>query len=312
MEKQHASVTMEVTQSAAQVFQAITQVEKWWSQDFEGASTNLNDEFTIHHPGQHYSKQKLVEVVPGKKMVWLVTDSTLYWLKKDPQEWTNTRMIFEISAKGDKTILHFTHEGLVREKECYASCEKGWNLIITDWLCHFITFGKPAAAMTQAAEIRNQMLKEKAERDRENYHRTILVNATPAEAMKKIAQVNRWWKKDFSGSTEKLNDTFHIPFGDLNGEKSFVDFVVSEMVPDKKAVWKVTNCHLPWFKDKTEWNNTQVVFEISRERNLTRIDFTHIGLVPGIECYAACEKGWDGHVTSSLLHFINEGNGNPQ
>jgi hypothetical protein len=312
MEKQHASVTIEVTQAPAQVFQALTQVEKWWSVDFEGASTNLNDEFTIHHPGLHYSKQKLVEVVPGKRMVWLVTDSALHWLKRDTQEWTNTRMIFDIQATRDKTILHFTHEGLLPEKECYTTCEKGWNLIITDWLYHFITTGAPAAAMTRASEIRNQLLKEKAERDRKNYHRTILVNVTPAEAMKKISQVNHWWKKDFSGSAEKLNDTFHIPFGDLEGEKSFVDFVVSEMVPDRKAVWKVTNCNLPWFNDKTEWNNTEVVFEISPERNQTRIDFTHIGLVPTIECYAACEKGWDGHVTNSLLHFINEGSGNPQ
>lgn len=311
MEKQHASVTIDVTQSAAQVFLAITQVQKWWSQDFEGASTKLNDEFTIHHPGQHYSKQKLVEVVPDKKVVWLVTDSKLPWITKDPQEWTNTRMIFEITTKGGKTILHFTHEGLVPEKECYTTCEKGWNLIITDWLYHFITSGVPSPAMSNAAEIRNQRLKEKAERDK-NYHRTILVTATPAEAMKKISQVNQWWKQDFSGSAEKWKDTFKVPFGDLNGEESFVDFIVSEVVPNKKAVWKVTNCNLPWFKDKTEWNNTEVVFEISSEGNQTRIDFTHRGLVPGIECYDACEKGWDGHVTNSLLNFINKGEGNPK
>jgi hypothetical protein len=39
-----------------------------------------------------------------------------------------------------------------------------------------------------------------------NYHRTITVNASAEEAMKKISQVNLWWKKDFSGSAEKLND----------------------------------------------------------------------------------------------------------
>jgi len=51
-------------------------------------------------------------------------------------------MIFEIITKGDKTLLHFTHEGLVPEKECYAMCEQGWNMVIKDWLFNFITVGK--------------------------------------------------------------------------------------------------------------------------------------------------------------------------
>ena len=141
-----------------------------------------------------------------------------------------------------------------------------------------------------------------------NYHKTIIVNASPEEAINKIGQINLWWRKDFLDSAEKLNDKFTVPFG----EPSFVDFVISEFVPNKKMVWKVTDCNLPWFKDKKEWNNTEVVFEISSGTNKTKIDFTHIGLVPGVECYDACEKGWDGHVTNSLLSFINHGKGNPQ
>ena len=46
--------------------------------------------------------------------------------------------------------------------------------------------------------------------EKKNYHRTITVNASPAEAMKKISQVNNWWKHDFSGSAEKLNDRFAV------------------------------------------------------------------------------------------------------
>jgi hypothetical protein len=51
-------------------------------------------------------------------------------------------MVFEINTKGDKTVLHFSHEGLVPEKECYARCEQGWNMVIKDWLFNFITGGK--------------------------------------------------------------------------------------------------------------------------------------------------------------------------
>lgn len=152
------TATIEIGKLPEEVFNCLTEVTNWWSKDFGGSSKQLNDEFTIHHPGQHYSKQKLVEVIPGKKIVWLVTDSTLNWLHKDKHEWTSTKMIFEIIKARDKTILQFTHEGLIPEKECYEMCEKGWNMILKDWLFHFITTGTQSAEMTKATEIRNQML----------------------------------------------------------------------------------------------------------------------------------------------------------
>ena len=142
MTNNNYTATIELTKSPEEVFNQIKQVSKWWSKDFEGSSTQLNDEFIIHHPGAHYSKQKLIEVIPNKKLVWLVTESTLNWLEKDKNEWTNTSMIFEIINGGDKTLLHFTHEGLTPGKECYARCEQGWNMVINDYLFNFITYGK--------------------------------------------------------------------------------------------------------------------------------------------------------------------------
>ncbi len=143
--------------------------------------------------------------------------------------------------------------------------------------------------------------------ENKNYHRTIMVNASVEDTMKKISQINLWWRKDFSGRAEKLKDTFTVPFG----EPSFVDFIISEFLPNEKVVWKVTDCYLHWFQDKKEWNNTEVVFELSEENSKTKIDFTHVGLVPEIECYDVCEKGWNGHI-NTLMEFINEGKGLPE
>jgi hypothetical protein len=144
MENKSFTVTIEVAKSPQYVFRSIiNDVAKWWGgKDLQGSSKKLNDEFIIHHPGAHYSKQKLVEVIPGKKIVWLVTESTLDWLQKDKYEWTNTKMIFEIVPKGDNTVLHFTHEGLVPTKECYPLCHEGWNIVIRDYLYYLITEGK--------------------------------------------------------------------------------------------------------------------------------------------------------------------------
>jgi hypothetical protein len=140
-----------------------------------------------------------------------------------------------------------------------------------------------------------------------NFQRTIEVHASAAEAFKKISQVNRWWAKNFSGSAEKQNDKFTVRFGD-----TFVDFVIIEAIADKKVVWRVTDCNLHWIKAKKEWNNTEVVFDISSQKNKSIILFTHVGLVPGVECYDDCEAGWNSHLRESLADFINKGEGKPE
>jgi len=143
MNNQSYTTTVKLALSPRGVFMAIiNDVSKWWSKDFEGHSENLNDEFVICHPGRHYSKQKLVEVIPDKKVVWLVTESHLNWLEKNKDEWTNTKMVFEVTPKGDITVLKFTHEGLVRGLECYSRCAQGWDMVIKEWLFNFITGGK--------------------------------------------------------------------------------------------------------------------------------------------------------------------------
>jgi hypothetical protein len=121
------------------VFNKINDVSNWWSLDFQGKSTALNDEFIISHGDRHYSKQKLVEFIPNKKVVWLVTESKLNWIENNKAEWTNTKMVFEISSKADKTLLHFTHEGLFPDQECYSRCSQGWDLVIKEKLYNLIT-----------------------------------------------------------------------------------------------------------------------------------------------------------------------------
>ncbi|MFX8685125.1 hypothetical protein ABTM63_20350, partial [Acinetobacter baumannii] len=79
------------------------------------------------------------------------------------------------------------------------------------------------------------------------------VEASAEETMKKINQVDKWWAKKVKGNSEKLNDAFRVDFG-----TTWVDFTISELIPNKKIVWKVTDCNLQWIQNKKEWNNTEV------------------------------------------------------
>jgi hypothetical protein len=137
------TATIEVAKSTTEVYRCLTEdVAKWWGgKDLEGKTRQLNDEFTIHHPGAHYSKQIVVELIPDKRVVWLVQESYLNWLKRDPHEWTGSKMAYELTGMGDITVLHFTHQGLTQDKESYERCSQGWDMVIKDWLLHYITEG---------------------------------------------------------------------------------------------------------------------------------------------------------------------------
>jgi uncharacterized protein YndB with AHSA1/START domain len=135
------TLTMSVHQPIEKVFKNISDVSAWWTKDFAGDSTKLHDEFTVIHPGAHYSKQRLITVVSNQKWVWLVTESKLDWLN-NKEEWTGTRMIFELTTADGKTIVTFTHEGLVPGLECYERVAQGWDIVIKEQLLHYIQTGK--------------------------------------------------------------------------------------------------------------------------------------------------------------------------
>lgn len=141
MKNQNFSTTLKVGQTPEEVFDAITNVRGWWSEGIEGNTAKLHDEFIFQVKDVHYSKQKLVEVIPGKKVVWLVMDSQMNFVK-DKSEWTGTKVIFEISEKGNETQLVFTHEGLLPQVECYHACAPAWTQYVQHSLSSLITTGK--------------------------------------------------------------------------------------------------------------------------------------------------------------------------
>ncbi len=141
MENQDLTIAFWVERTAEEAFAAINHVRGWWSGEIDGGTNKVGDEFTYRYSNVHRSKQKITELVPGKKIVWQVLDSHLSSLK-DPSEWNGTNIVFEIREKDGQTEVRFTHAGLAPQIECYGRRSNAWGRLIGNNLRQLIATGK--------------------------------------------------------------------------------------------------------------------------------------------------------------------------
>jgi hypothetical protein len=76
MKNQDFTTTISVAQTPEEALNAIRNVRGWWSENILKATlTNSAMSSRIDTQDVHHCKTKLVEVIPGKKLVWLVLDN---------------------------------------------------------------------------------------------------------------------------------------------------------------------------------------------------------------------------------------------
>ncbi len=138
-----ASFTVNAT--PLDVYEAITDVRSWWSDNIVGETDAVGAEWYYLVPDIHFSKQVVRELVPGERVVWDFTDGYLRFIN-DRKEWVGTSGRFDISAKDGRTEVTFTHEGLNSGDECYDVCFDAWT--------HYITVSLRQRIETGAGQIR--------------------------------------------------------------------------------------------------------------------------------------------------------------
>lgn len=141
----------------------------------------------------------------------------------------------------------------------------------------------------------------------QSFTTTFSVDQTPQEAFDAINNVRGWWSEGINGNTDTLGAVFKYHYKDLHLSTQ----KITELIPGKKVVWHVLESHIGFVKDKTEWKDTDIVFEITRKDGKTEIHFTHVGLVPVSECYGACSDAWGFYIKDSLRSLITTGKGDP-
>jgi len=268
------------------------------SQAIEGDTDRLGAEFDYHYQDVHRTKLKITEFVPGQKVVWHVLDNYFNFIK-DKSEWIGTDIVFEIARKGDKTEVRFTHVGLVPVYECFDVCSNAWGTYIGVSLRELITTGKGQPnPIEEIVSTARQM-------STQNYTTAFTVEQSPDEVFAAVNNVRGWWSDEIEGNTDKLGAKFKFHYGDLHYSTQSVIF----WAPGEKVVWHVLESQINFVKDKNEWTGTDIVFEITPKDGKTELRFTHVGLLPAIECYSECSDAWGFYINQSLFDLITKGKG---
>ena len=117
--------------SPHKLFQHLIDPRRWWiglyGEDIQGQSQAVGDEFTFEAgDGVHYSRQKLDEIIPDRRIKWNVMESNLSFLAH-PNEWAGTSICFDIKSENGKSTVTFSHVGLTPGIECYDQCSSAWT-----------------------------------------------------------------------------------------------------------------------------------------------------------------------------------------
>ena len=138
-----------------------------------------------------------------------------------------------------------------------------------------------------------------------NYTTAFTVDQSPEEAFKAIVDVRNWWTGDVEGETDSVGDVFtyrYVPFHYSKQE-------ITDIEPDRKVVWRVTEADLAGLTHPDEWVGTEITFTVVPQGDKTEVRFSHLGLVPEFECYDSCSSAWSFYINSSLRDYITTGEG---
>lgn len=128
-------------QTPKEAFDAINNPRIWWSEEIEGSTDKVNDEFTYHYKDVHFGRIRVIEVLPNERVTWLVLENSFNFIEDD-SEWIGTNMTLAVSTKGDQTEVAFAHLGLVPEHECFDVCSNAWSTYINGSLPQLIRTGR--------------------------------------------------------------------------------------------------------------------------------------------------------------------------
>lgn len=143
---------------------------------------------------------------------------------------------------------------------------------------------------------------------RQSYTTVLQVTASPARVYSAITQhIDQWWTQLANEATH-VGDILEVRFEEATAWRMRVE----EAAPNQVVVWYVIDAShkLQNLATYDEWKGTTIRWKIANVDAGSAITFAHEGLVPALECYDICQRGWD-YFLGSLKRFLETGTGSP-
>lgn len=120
--------------------------------------------------------------------------------------------------------------------------------------------------------------------------------------------LRQWWSDRIEGESRAIGDVFMVRF-----DGSYKTFCVEDLAPGERVIWKCVDSHLDLAEltNRSEWNGTNLRWEIERSEGKSHLRLSHEGLSPKLQCFEACKNGWSQFVHGSLLSLLNGKGGHP-
>jgi hypothetical protein len=109
--------------SPGDVYNALATVEClscWWTSDTRGES-KVGGVLQFRF-GDGGFDMKVLELKPGKRVLWQVVDG--------PEEWLGTKISFDLKQNGDWTVVLFKHQGWKEPVEFMHHCSTKWAVFL--------------------------------------------------------------------------------------------------------------------------------------------------------------------------------------
>jgi hypothetical protein len=137
-----------------------------------------------------------------------------------------------------------------------------------------------------------------------SYAREISGFNTPNAAYRALTtEFDKWWTASSKPVTQ-VGDKITFSF-----DTTYWKMCVTKLVPDEYVEFECIEAHhrhegLPESILK-EWEGTKLIWKIQQQENKTKVSFVHEGLMPSLDCYDICERGWDHYFVNGLKHYLD-------
>ena len=125
------------------VFQAIAKnVQQWWG-NTDSPVLKVGDEFTTSFD-KTFWKFKISIFEPSHKIVWECIDARHIHTGHNgiEKEWLGTSVEWILEEEGlSQVTVHFKHNGLTPDLNCYEICTPAWEMFVTQSLKSFVETG---------------------------------------------------------------------------------------------------------------------------------------------------------------------------